>query len=269
MISDEWGQNSLELVGQHARNTRQGLSNLEGALFPSVKACQICCGPIESRYNLCYQCQEHRREFRDELADVVVPLSYAVKGHVNLQQFYADLHRYKSDRPSLPACNRLVALIRLFKLYHLHCLESEQGLPICSVVAVPSGRNRSYHPLPEIAGIFASLGNERPDVPLVQARFVGQPRISRAERSNPHPDDFAINQRLAGHVVIVEDTWVTGRNAQSVAISARRQGASRVSIVVLARMLDYSYPLTKTLVDCWPKDHHFDPTVCPVPGLHH
>ncbi|OCA95608.1 hypothetical protein ACU21_03665 [Actinobaculum suis] len=267
MNSHDLEQWLVALVGYHARTIRRGFSFSEGALFSQVKVCSVCCGPIETEYSQCYSCHERASTFKDELADIVVPLSYAVRGHGILQQFYSDLNQYKFDRPSLAAQERLKALMLLFRLRHQRCLEAAVGQPISAVIAVPSGKNRANHPLPDIAKILSVSPNERRAVPLLPARFVGQPRKERARGTNP--DDFAIGCPLSGHVVIVEDTWVQGHNSQGLAVKARRQGADKVSIVVLARMLDYSYPLTKLLVDSWAKDEHFNPAMCPVTGKLH
>lgn len=257
----------LAFVGHHARTVHRGFSYPPESLVASVKVCPVCCGPMTAEYALCYQCHDRRSTFHDQLADIVVPVSYAVRGNSALQQFYTDLHQYKADRPSAAAQNRLKALLLLFRLHHLECLEQHVGLPVQAVIPVPSGKNRVKHPLPDIASMLTAPMGDLRGYPLLSARFVGQPRTSRVQRTNP--DDFAIDQRLAGHVVIVEDTWVQGHNAQSLAIQAKRRGASKVSIVVLARMLDYAYPPTKTMVDTWPSDAHFDPHVCPMRGTSH
>ena len=258
----------LPLVGYHARTVRRQFKFPESALLPQVKVCPICCGPMLANYQLCYACNERSFSFKSELADEVVPLSYAVRGHPTLQQFYSDLHQYKFDQPSLAAQQRLRALLLLFRHHHLACLETAIGQPVTSVIAVPSGRNRSAHPLPGIASELSRPIGGSAGVPLIPARFIGQPRTGRTNGAT-NPDEFAIDHELSGHVVIVEDTWVKGHNAQGLAVRARRQGAERVSIVVLARMLDYTYGPTKLMVDTWAENDHFDPYACQVTGAHH
>lgn len=252
----------LALVGYHARTVRRGVQLPKGALLPEMKECDVCCGPVDGSYPLCWACNSLLKEFPTELADIVVPLSYAVKGHKNLQQFYYDLHRYKAEQPSIAAQNRLKALMMMFKIHHMHCLEKAIGMPVSSVTAVPSGRNRANHPLPDIARLLTKSNGDEPEIPLIPARFAGQTRQGRAQRINP--DDFVFDQELQGHVIVVEDTWVTGTNAQGLAVKARRQGAEKVSIVVLARMLDYDFPPTKKLVDTWQDSDRFDASICPV-----
>lgn len=257
----------LELVGYYARTVDPTFEYPVDNLLPEIRVCSVCCAPIEARYHMCFQCHKRKELFGLELADAVVPISYAVRDHEHLQQFYSDLHQYKHDYPSANAQRRLKALLLLFRIHHLPCLETKIGQPVNSVVTVPSGRERKNHPLPEVARMLTVPSSPRSATPLVSAKFVGPTRTGRAEGTNP--DDFAFDTRLQGHVLVLEDTWVTGRNAQALAVSARRNGAENVSIVALARMLVYKYPPTKKLVDSWPADSRFDPTICPVPGRCH
>lgn len=267
MVGQTLDQRLLALIGYHARTVRKESTFPEDELFPQVQVCSVCCGPVKPKYSRCYPCNERAKQFGDELADVVVPLSYAVRGHQDLQQFYSDLHQYKFNPPSIGAQRRLKALLYLFRLYHQKCLENEIGQPVNSVIAVPSGRNRPNTPLPRIATLLSNPVRGLTEPAQLTARFVGPPRKDRAQETNPN--DFAINGSLSGHVVIVEDTWVQGHNAQGLAIQARRHGAEKVSIVVLARMLDYTFRTTKTLVNCWGKEEYFDPSICPVTGKQH
>lgn len=264
MVGQTLDQRLMALIGLHARTVRRESTFPTGALIPQVRVWSVCCGPVEPKYSRCYPCNERTKQFGDELADIVVPLSYTVRDHQDLQQFYLDLHQYKSRRPSIVAQQRLKALLYLFRLHHQKCLENKIGQPVNSVIAVPSGRNRASHPLPTIAKLLSHPVSGLSEPELLTAKFVGSPRQDRVQGTNP--SDFAINGSLSGHVVIVEDTWVQGHNAQGLAIQARQSGADKVSIVVLARMLAYTYPLTKTMVDCWGKTEHFDPAICPVTG---
>lgn len=268
MSAHDLDQLLLPLVGYHARTIRRQFKYPESTLLPQVKVCPICSGPMSTDFQVCYACNERAHTFKTELADAVVPLSYAVRGHPVLQQFYSDLHQYKFDQPSIAAQQRLKALLLLFRYHHLGCLEAAIGKPVSSVIVVPSGRNRTDHPLPNIASELSRPLGASPGVPLIPARFVGQPRTGRT-KGTTNPDEFAIDHQLSGHVVIVEDTWVTGHNAQGMAIRAKRQGADKVSIIVLARMLDYTYGPTKLMVDTWAERDHFDPYVCQVTGTRH
>lgn len=254
----------VKLIAHHARNVQPNFTLPSTALIPEVKLCSVCAGPIDGRYDLCFQCLERARStYGDKLADAVVPLSYSVKNYPILGQFYSDLYRYKDDRPSVPAQTRLEALITLFERLHFNCLEHEIRMSTQYVTFVPSGRGRINHPLEHIARSLA----EARSIPFISSRYIGSPRDDRANSTNP--DRFSINNNLTGHLIIIEDTWVAGHNSQSLAIQAKLHGAAKVSIVVLARMLDYNFPQTQKMVDSWPQDTSFNPKMCPITGLQH
>lgn len=240
-----------------------GFTLPEGALIPQIRGCSVCHCPIDARYSVCHSCSENQRAFGAELADIVVPLSYAVKNCDWLQQFYSDLHSYKKNFRSRSALNRMKALVLLFKTHHLRCLENTV-MPVESVVSVPSSKNRLNHPLPEIADIFSTGFNGTRPIPNIGTCYLGEPRAQRLGKIEPR--QFGFQQPLSGHVLILEDTWVQGHNAQSLAVQAKRSGAEKVSIVALARMLDYSFPPSRSLVDSWSRDRKFDPNICPVTG---
>ncbi len=247
----------LRYIGQHARTVVRRAQMPEGALVPDIKLCEVCQTPAKAPWDRCYACHKETEAWGEEMADIVVPLSYAVKSYEALQQFYYDLHQYKRDpKPSLPAQKRLMALIQLFRMHHLGCLEEAAEAKVSMVLPVPSGRDRKNHPLPMIAN---GLG-----LPVISATYTGPPRESRA--TEVELNHYKIGQRLQGHVLVLEDTWVTGRNAQVIAIQARRAGAEYVSIVVLARMLDYGFPPTKGFVDSWDPDARWSTQPCPVTG---
>jgi hypothetical protein len=86
-------------------------------------------------------------------------------------------------------------------------------------------------------------------------------RVVAADRFSLDPD-----VRLDGrHVLILDDTWTTGSNAQSAALAVRRAGAAAVSVMVVGRWLSpgfgntTAFIRTRLLTD-------YDPAICPVTG---
>lgn len=260
---------AIRMVSSYARNVRRQVLDPVPGLLPAVNICPVCTAPIGLKYELCWACQLHKESFGGELADLVVPLSYALKGTpegtvrrpAELEQFYNDLWNYKNDtdlaqnRETSPQL-RLAALAYLFRTDHLSCLEKAVGEEISEVVPVPSKRGRINHPLPKIA--------KRLRRPTLKAKYIRQPSPPR--RVDLFPEDFKFEGKLEGHVVIFEDTWVQGSTAQSLAVQARRSGASHVSIVAVARLLDPKNPATEQALHRGLLDELFDPSVCPVPG---
>lgn len=48
MTDENIEQQLLALIGYHARTVRRGFKYPDGALFAQVKACPVCCGPMDS-----------------------------------------------------------------------------------------------------------------------------------------------------------------------------------------------------------------------------
>lgn len=43
--------------------------------------------------------------------------------------------------------------------------------------------------------------------------------------------------RVSGHVLVIEDSWITGSNAQSAAAAVHAAGASYVTLLAVARLV--------------------------------
>ncbi|MBN6778875.1 phosphoribosyltransferase [Pseudoclavibacter alba] len=243
----------LQLVAKHASPPR-ALSASNNSLLPGTGFCAVCARPILATYCQCYRCdQDQKGEYGGELADQVITLSYAVKGHSQKAQFYSDLFRYKDDQPSRVAQNRLLAMVALTRMAHSACFVSEGEFSW--VTGVPSTRGRKTL-LVELSRVLM------PDVDFLETRFVGNPAVPRDRVLTP--DAFEISHRISGRVLVVEDTWVTGSNAQSLAIQLKRAGASHVTIVTLARLLDYRDRETAAYINGGGIDHDWGLQPCPV-----
>jgi hypothetical protein len=170
------------------------------------------------------------------LADAVIPIAHAVKG----SRLANDLWRYKSAADPA-AAERLRAMLREFLRGHGECAARAAGVPAWDRVAVvPSGQGRpGAHPLGGIVASCLPLPEARLSAPAaVPARgreiIVGWPRVA---------------SDVAGKaVLIVDDTWVSGGTAQSVAVAVKRAGAARAAIVVLGRHVDPANPRSAALM---------------------
>jgi hypothetical protein len=205
-----------------------------GPLSP-VASCVVCRGPVGPGFIRCYQCGRHALLGRDPvgrdlLADAVVPICYAVKGTA----LATDLWRYKALRaPSATARTSVLALLLTFLHDHGGCVWRHAGMPAPSRLAVvPTGCGRpGPHPLLELVSPYLRL-------PMIQL-------VIRPGRQGRELDvnRFRPDQTAAGaHVLLIEDSWVSGASAQSAAASLKLAGASRVAIVVLGRHVDPADP---------------------------
>jgi hypothetical protein len=175
------------------------------------------------------------------LADAVMPVAYAVKGG----QLAADLWRYKDGVSAagekLAARERLSAALRDFLRDHGRCAWQAAGMaaPPGRVAVVPSGQGRpGSHPLAWLVASCVTLPAvpltaRAPDVPRGREIGLGWLRVGGA---------------VAGQgVLVIDDTWVSGGSAQSVAMALKLAGAARVAIVVLGRHVDPADPRSASL----------------------
>jgi hypothetical protein len=131
------------------------------------------------------------------------------------------------------------------------------GLPVSHWAAVPSlpakpGEHR-------LRSILATVSPRGQEVSLAAARTVSDPRsvnptLYRA--LTPVPE--------GSHVLLIDDTWVSGGHAQSAALALRAAGAARISVFTVGRWLDKGSGASQFIRE--ELAHDYDPTVCPWTG---
>lgn len=188
--------------------------------------CSTCCAPAQPGRDRCYQCDLHLQCAPGSLADLVVPVAYAVKGGPHAR----NLWRYKSSLDGAAAAgSTLRALLLVFLRDHGPCLwrQAAIGRPT-HLAVVPSGRGRQgTHPLRALlAGCLA----------LPWAALSARPGARHPVR-DLDPERFAAPRLPGARVLLLDDTWTTGASAQSAAMSLRLAGARWVAVVVLGRHL--------------------------------
>ncbi|ORA33193.1 hypothetical protein BST20_22940 [Mycobacterium branderi] len=216
--------------------------------------CRVCAAPVDG-FDRCWRCSQHL--CRIGLADIVAPLTYAVSGTLS-----ADLlHRYKDNPVRAIREKHSVIVKRLLELgiaLHERCIASAAGLAVSLRLVIPSLTGRpGRHP-------FADLARQ------IKA-------ASATVALAPAPDavcDRAVNDKFAlrpaaclkgRHVLILDDVWTTGSNAQSAALAVRRAGASAVSVMVIGRWLSPRTGIATNFI-ATRLQRDYDPTICPVTG---
>jgi hypothetical protein len=190
------------------------------------RLCLVCYGPPGPGSARCFQCDLHRQCAGGSLADVVVPVAFAIKGSPHARQLW----QYKSARlsPSAragPAAN-LRALLLVFLRDHGTCVWQAGGLGFPTQLAVvPTGRGRpGPHPVRALIG------------PYLTAPWAGlAARPGGEEARDLDPDRFTATVLPGARVLLIDDTWTTGASAQSAAMALRRAGARSVATIVLGR----------------------------------
>lgn len=196
---------------------------------PSI--CTVCHRGTNG-YARCYQCFEHRRRYGGELADLLVPISLAVRG----EQLARELGEYKYSRSAVVRKEfsyGLASVLATFLGGHERCLASAAGVEAFDLVTIVPGtrRRNGPHPLGVILGTV---------VGPTRHRFM---EVMTATGKNDHstmrPDGIAIRRDVAGKaVLLVDDTWTSGASLQSAAVALKRGGARRVAGVVVGRRVD-------------------------------
>lgn len=112
------------------------------------------------------------------------------------------------------------------------------------------------HPFAEITRAAGAMG----EATLTPAPTALCDRVVRADKFTLTPG------RVDGrHVLVLDDMWTTGSNAQSAALALRRAGAAAVSVMVLARWLNPGYGMTGEFIKTR-LQRDYDPDICPVTG---
>jgi hypothetical protein len=234
----------------------------------SPATCAICAREVDAGHQLRAKCRAHRSRYEVPgnpgfpsplTSDLVVPLTYAVQGY----QAYTDMYKYKDSVSFEAAQRRLALLAAVFVVAHQSCIDRFTGHPVTCLAVVPSLTGRpGQHPLEKFAPLFPQNWHR---IQLCAALNLPSDGNQRRE---PIPAFYQCNYDLTGHhVVLIDDTWVTGGHTQGAAVRLRNAGAARVTILVFARFLMTNYLPTAEFVRKYNLPHPpYEITVCPVTG---
>ena len=227
------------------------LEFLRNAVREPMRTCRVCAARSTAITVLAMS----RPSTLSGLADLVVPLAYAIDGTesaVVVRNYKNHPMRLERER----CCSVIREVLRLGMSLHERCIGAVVGQPVSTRVVIPSLTSRlGTHPMMSIAESLGLVG----DVVLKPAFDVRCDRVVDAEK-------FVVEGAVTGrHVVVLDDVWTTGSNAQSAALTLRRAGAAGVSVMVIARWLTRRHPLSAKFIREQPP-HDYNPQVCPVTG---
>src|SRR5271163_303868 len=187
--------------------------------------CRVCAAPVDG-FDHCWRCEQARRIAG--VADVVAPLSYAIAGTPSgaLLRDYKN-HPVRSVRESRSAIIKELVWQGITR--HERCIGCGAGLPVSCRLVIPSLTSRAgRHPFAELTQAMTAATS----VALVPALD------ALCDRAINDKFMLAPAARLNGrHVLILDDVWTTGSNAQSASLAVRRAGAAAVSVMVVGRWL--------------------------------
>ncbi len=197
------------------------------------RLCLVCSGPAGRGSRRCYQCALHAQCAGGSLADVVVPVTYALKGSAHARRLW--LYKNPPCPPEIGgpeaaapvAAMSVLALLLVFLRDHGGCLWRRAGWQArpTHLAVVPSARARpGPHPLRTLIAPYL----RRP-----WAELSAEPDDERLRELDP--DRFESGPVPGSRVLLLDDTWTTGSSAQSAAMALRRAGARSVVTVVIGR----------------------------------
>ncbi|MGI8713839.1 MAG: hypothetical protein ACR2NR_11815 [Solirubrobacteraceae bacterium] len=176
----------------------------------------------------CWAC-EHGGLF----IDAVAPISYSIAG----EHLHYALVAYKraADRGTNRLAAELAAVLWRHLERHERCLARAAGTTGFDLVTtVPSSERQrdDAHPLRRLVGRTVRPTRDRYVRLLRRSRASVRHHVFSAAR-------YVTDTTLAGQaVLLVDDTWTTGANAQSAAAALKRAGAGPVGAVVIGRHLN-------------------------------
>lgn len=223
--------------------------------------CSVCTREVDG-FPRCWRCNDDRVRAsagKHRLANLVLPLAYGVDG---VQSGHM-MRNYKWRQGAVVLSRKQLAL-RLWVALTTHraCIKSTVDTPLTAWATVPSSSARTGpHPLMAVAAAASPPGTPITLVP--GPKFIAESRAFEPER-------WALAEPGASaghHVLLIDDTWTTGARVQSGAMALAADGAAAVTILVLARWLDPSYPATATFLrERVSQQPVYDPMICPVTG---
>jgi predicted amidophosphoribosyltransferase len=218
----------------------------------TVNVCAVCLTFTTQGFPTCWQCGHHPRH-----ADLVVPISYSVDGG----QLHDALRGYKRDdgRAARQLQLQLAAVLWRFLRQHEHCIADRLGIErLALVTTVPSSsaERDEHHPLQRIVGKIVGDTRDRYERLLVRSTTDIEPRTV-------NPAKYAAVRPLDGEaVLLIEDTWVSGGNAESAAGSLKEAGAGQVAVVAIGRHVHASDGNNAARLKALPRRYDWDR--CPL-----
>lgn len=236
-------------IGQLLVDTAGGY--LHNAVRESGVTCLVCSAPVGAGYTRCMQCRNYLDESR--VADRVAAVVYAPFR----TQAYTLMRGYKGAVPGPSHTAIMKMLLGLALRGHVECvMKLGGGQPLRWAVVPSIGPREGEHPL---HAIVASLTVQ----PSLEVVLRAAPAVTEARSFSP--EHFVVEGPVAGHVMLLDDSWVTGAHAQSAAGALKAAGASEVSILVAARVLNPDWGPNPDFIRAR-LTADFDPAICPWSG---
>jgi predicted amidophosphoribosyltransferase len=212
--------------------------------------CMVCHSIVSAGFRTCYQCGPAVQILGSATADLTAFVSMAPR----TEQLARELLTYKN--PLIRAEDRqwktvgLAAVLWKWLGIHEICLINRLGIGGFDLItSVPSTSGRQSHPLRAVvAGVVS--GSDKRYVDLLSLVRTDLDQHTQAA------DRFRATTALDGaHVLVVDDTWTSGANAQSASAALKMAGAQAVAVVTIGRWFNPGYSPVGTDAVSWLADH--------------
>lgn len=215
--------------------------------------CSVCAAPVDG-YSRCYQCNQHHFDHGAALADRVGCVTYAATAAQSGRVMFG----YKA-RPTVREHLIVVASLAWVAISrHTTCVATLTGSSVTHWATVPSLRDPSReHPLHQIVEAHSPAPAE--------AVLLAAPGVATRRDIGTH---FVSTESVPAnsHVMLIDDSWVSGGHAQSAALTLRSAGAGSISVLTIARWLKPGWGPTDEFVKTRLSNRDYDPATCPWTG---
>lgn len=224
------------------------------------KTCEVCRGPLlNSKPLVCSRCRDAKQAYGSRAADRLGSVIYGGKGLAS-----GDLmHRYKESQANNGDVLLVTALAALAFRHHA-CVGSLANIPPQNWATVPSLRRiGTEHPL---RTILLQLLGQKTEIQVAAAMAAHHGSDSQRREINPDFYDVVTPVPSGSHILLIDDTWVSGGHAQSVAIALKDAGAHQVSVLAIARWVDLQKPYPRWTYNNIIEPAPFAMDTCPWTG---
>jgi predicted amidophosphoribosyltransferase len=192
--------------------------------------CGVCFN-LTDGYGRCYACAHGGRWL-----NAVAPISYSVAG----EQLHHALAAYK--RGGSTVARRLgvelAAVLWRHLAEHEPCVARAAGVEAFELVTTVPSSDRAHdqtHPLRLLVGELVGPTRERYRPLLSRSDTVVAAHEFSARK-------FEAQMEIADRsILLIDDTWTTGANAQSAGAALKAAGAGAVAVVVMGRYLNWGW----------------------------
>ncbi len=221
------------------------------------KTCEVCRGTLlNSKPWVCTRCRDDKQANGSRAVDRLGSVIYGCKGLES-----GDLmHRYKEFQAGGQDV-LLVTVLTALAMRHRNCIDSLAGLPARHWAAIPSLRRiGSEHPF---RTILLQLLGQQSEIRIAAAPPARRANDSQRRELNPNLYEVLTPVPHASHIIVIDDTWVSGGHAQSVAMALKNAGAQQVSVLAIARWLDLQKPYPRWTYSNIIAPQPYDLDICP------